>query len=92
MNSKFGKLWGGWCSNDPLGFYGEGLWKNIRRSWGMFFSHTRLEVGDGSKIRPLHDLWCRDKALTETFPELYSITCMKDASVVVHLELSSCSH
>jgi len=40
----------------------------------------------------LHDLWCGDKALTEAFPELYSIACMKDASVVVHLELSSGSH
>jgi hypothetical protein len=26
--------------------YGVGLWKNIRRGWGKFSSHTRFEVGD----------------------------------------------
>jgi hypothetical protein len=30
-----------------------------------------------------------EKALKEVFPDLFSITCVKDASVAVHLELSS---
>jgi hypothetical protein len=28
-----------------------GIWKNIRRGWGMFSSHIRFEVGNASKIR-----------------------------------------
>jgi hypothetical protein len=47
-DSKFGSSWGGWSSNDPLGSYEVGLWKNIIRGWGKFSSHTRFEMGDGS--------------------------------------------
>jgi hypothetical protein len=25
VDSKFGSLWGGWCSNEPLGSYGVGF-------------------------------------------------------------------
>jgi hypothetical protein len=31
MDSKFGNLWGGWCSREPIGAFGVGLWKNIRK-------------------------------------------------------------
>jgi len=31
MDSKFGSLWGGWCSLEPAGVFGVGLWKNIRK-------------------------------------------------------------
>jgi hypothetical protein len=34
-------------------------------------------------------VWCREKALKEAFTDLYSIVCLKDASVAIHLELSS---
>jgi hypothetical protein len=56
----------------------------------MFSSHTRFELGDGSKIRLWHDVLSWEKALKEAFPILYSIAYMKDAFVAfVHLELSS---
>jgi hypothetical protein len=42
---------GRWCSNEPLESNMVGLLKNIRRGSGMFSSHTRFEVRDGSKIR-----------------------------------------
>jgi hypothetical protein len=75
VDSKFGSSWGGWCSNEPLGAFGVGLWKNIRRGWEKFSSHTRFEVGDGSKVRFWHDLWCGDMALKEAFLDLYGIAC-----------------
>jgi hypothetical protein len=31
VDSKFGSLWGGWCSREPVGPFGVGLWKNIRK-------------------------------------------------------------
>jgi hypothetical protein len=43
-------------------------------------------VGEGSKIRFLHDQWCRDMALKEVFPVLFGIAHKKDASVADHLE------
>jgi hypothetical protein len=55
VNSKFGSSWvGGWCLMSLLG-QEVGLWKNIRRGWGKFSSHTRFEVEDGSKVSFWHD-------------------------------------
>jgi len=49
-------LSGGWCSCEPVGAYGLGLWKNIRKGWGIFSGFTRLEVGDGVWTKFWHDL------------------------------------
>jgi hypothetical protein len=87
VDSKFYSLWGEWCSNEPLGSYGVGLWKNIRRGWGSFAGHTTFEVGDGAKVSFWHDLWYGDKALKEAFSDLFPIACAKDASEAAYLEL-----
>jgi hypothetical protein len=55
----------------------------------MFSSHTKFELRDKSKIKFWHNVWCGEKALKKAFPDLYNIACMKDASVAIHLELSS---
>jgi hypothetical protein len=31
VDSKYGSLWGGWCSFESGGALGVGLWKNIRK-------------------------------------------------------------
>jgi hypothetical protein len=69
-----------------LGVYGVCFWKNIGKGWGKFCSHTRFDIGDGSKIRFWHDLWCGDLALKEAFPILFGIACTKDTFVVAHVE------
>jgi hypothetical protein len=51
LEAKYGSIWGGWHSNDTTGSHGVGLWKYISREWHVLFSHTRLDLGDGSKIR-----------------------------------------
>jgi hypothetical protein len=45
-------------------------------------------VGDGSKVRFWHDLWCGDTALKDAFPGLLGISCVTDASVATHMEFS----
>jgi hypothetical protein len=47
VDSKFGSLWGGWCSLKPPGAFGVGLWKNIMKGWEKFLGLSRIEVGDG---------------------------------------------
>jgi hypothetical protein len=47
VDSKFGILWGEWCSLDPVGAFGVGLWKNIMKGWETFLGFSRFEVGDG---------------------------------------------
>lgn len=38
------------------GTFGMGVWKHIRRGWGMFSKFVRFEVGDGSKVSFWHDV------------------------------------
>jgi hypothetical protein len=86
VDSKYGSSWGGWCSSEPIGAYGVGLLKNIRRGWGKLCSHTKFEVGDGSKVRFWHDIWCEDMAVTDAFLVLFGIACAKDALVEAHID------
>jgi len=58
--------------------------KHIRRGGGGGY-----EVGDGSKIRFWHDLWCRDQPLKESFSELFSIPCCKEAWVADNMQFSN---
>jgi hypothetical protein len=78
-----------WVGSVQISLLGQMEWGFGRTSKGVkgCFQVTRFEVGDGAKVRLWHDLWCRDKALKEVFPNLYGIACAKDASVAAHLEL-----
>jgi hypothetical protein len=64
------------------------LWKNIRRGWEKFCSHTGFEGRDGSDVRFWHDLWYVDTALKEAFLFLFGIVCAKDASIAALMEFS----
>ena len=33
----------------------------------LFFRHTKFELGDDSKIRFWHDVWCVETVLKEVF-------------------------
>jgi len=43
--SKYGSLWGRWCSLEPVGAFGVRVWKKIRKGWDSFSSLTRFVVG-----------------------------------------------
>ena len=66
--------------------YGVGLWKNIRRGWEKFHSHTKFEVRDCFKVRFWHNIWCEDIAHKDAFPVLLGIACTNDAPIVVLLD------
>lgn len=63
------------------GAYGVGLWKHIRRGWEVFSRHTRLHLGEGTRIKFWYDTWCGNGALKDTFPLLFRVTSDKDVSV-----------
>jgi hypothetical protein len=85
VDAKYGCGWDGWCSLDPPWSHGVGLWKNIRKGWSFFCSHTRFILGHGLRIRFWHDVWYGEMTLKEAFPVLYGIACYKDALVAAHL-------
>lgn len=37
----------------------------------------------------MHDLWCGERVLKETFPEVYSVALYKEASILDNMETSS---
>jgi hypothetical protein len=53
----------------------------------LFKGFTRLLVGDRRRISCWHDLWCGDTVLKVTFPVLFGIACIKDASVMDNKEV-----
>ena len=79
---KYGCDWGGWCSSSFFGPYGISLWKNIRRGWHSLSRFIMYEIGDWSKVHFWLDCWCGTSLLTIRYPELYRISCSKEASVV----------
>jgi hypothetical protein len=81
VDAKYGFTWAGWCSLDPPRSHGVGLWKNIKKGWSLFSSHTRLVLGDGSRIRFWDDVWGGEMPLKEAFPSLYDIACDKNSLV-----------
>jgi hypothetical protein len=89
VDAKYGSSWAGWCSLHPHGSHGVGLWKNIRKGWSLFSSHSRFILGNGSRIRFWDDVWCGEMPLKEVFPGLYDIACDKNSSVAAHLILES---
>jgi hypothetical protein len=92
VDAKYGSTWAGWCSLDPPGSHKVGLWKNIKKGWSLLCSHTRLILGNGSRIRFWDDVWCGEMPLKEAFPVLYDIARDKDAHVVDHLVVVSGSY
>jgi hypothetical protein len=87
-----GVFGGGWCTCIHTGVPGVSLLKNFCLGWEIFSRHTRLVIGDGTRVRFWHDRWCGDTYLKDDFPVLFSITHEKDASVVANVGLLGGSH
>ena len=86
VDAKYGSEWGGWHSIDTVGPHGVGLWRYISKGWRVFSSHTRFNLGDGSKIKFWDDVWCKEASLKEAFPGLYNIASAKDASIANNMD------
>jgi hypothetical protein len=57
--------------------------------WRNFKRHFRFDPGDGSKISFWEDVWCWETSLKDSFPRLFSITSLKEASIADNVERSN---
>ncbi|KAG2723320.1 hypothetical protein I3760_02G165000 [Carya illinoinensis] len=81
VDCRHGRTWGGWCTRDGNAPYGVGIWKHIRRGWGVFANRTRFLVGEGTGIKFWRDIWCGEAALKDAFPTVFHVACEPEASV-----------
>uniref|UniRef100_A0A2N9HXJ9 Reverse transcriptase domain-containing protein n=1 Tax=Fagus sylvatica TaxID=28930 RepID=A0A2N9HXJ9_FAGSY len=68
----------------------ESLW---RAGWDVFSQHTSYKVGDGSRIRFWHDIWCGDSPLRHQFPILFQLARAPESRVsdIYHFQGSTIS-
>ena len=81
ISLKYGVEEGGWCTRDVLGRNGVGLWKAIRKKWGLFDGRVAFHLGNGQRVKFWKDKWCGDATLYTFFPALYVIVDSKDDCV-----------
>ena len=83
IEKKYGSDWG-WGADGvkklsgPLGI---SLWKSIRWQWPTFSKPLWFDVGDGTREKFWHDVWCGDYPQKEFLPESYCIIRSREASV-----------
>ncbi|RVW98940.1 Transposon TX1 uncharacterized 149 kDa protein [Vitis vinifera] len=81
ISLKYGVEEGGWCTRDVMGRNGVGLWKAIRKKWGLFDGRVAFHLGNGQRVKFWKDKWCGDGPLCESFPSLFSMSMSKNAWV-----------
>ena len=86
---KYGCEWGGWCSSSSSSPHGVSLWKNIRKGWHSLSRYIMYDIGDGSKVLFWLDCWCGSSSLVARYPELYRLSCSKEASVADLMRFSN---
>ena len=87
-----GEVWeqmGGWCTTFVAGPYGVSLWKFIRWEWLTFSLYLQFDVGDSSRLKFWHDMWCGDSPLKVVFPKLFNICLNMESSVAELMQLSN---
>ena len=92
IDSKYGGQGNFWVSNRVNTPHGVSLWRHIRAGWDVFSQHISYTVGDGSRLRFWHDMWCGDLPLRSQFPSLFQLARAPEASVadLCHFQGTNC--
>ena len=51
ISLKYGVEEGGWCTRDVMGRNGVGLWKAIRKKWGLLDGRVAFHLGNGQRMK-----------------------------------------
>ncbi|RVX17977.1 LINE-1 reverse transcriptase-like [Vitis vinifera] len=70
---KYGQEGHGWRTKEVCGPYGVGLWKEIMKEAD--------KVGKGTRVLFWTDKWCGNEALSQTFPQLFTLAGHKNDKV-----------
>ncbi|RVW50024.1 Retrovirus-related Pol polyprotein from transposon RE1 [Vitis vinifera] len=78
---KYGQEGCGWRTKEVCGPYGVGLWKEIMEEAEWCWESMDLKVGKGNRVLFWMDKWCGNEALSQTFPQLFTLAGYKNAKV-----------
>ena len=74
---KYGQEGCGWRTNEARGIFGVGVWKEASWCW----DNIEFKVGRGTKVKFWTDHWCGNVALSQNFPQLYTMAVFRNAMV-----------
>ena len=78
---KYGQEGCGWRTKDGCGPYGVGLWKEIMKEADWCWESIVFKVGKGTRILFWMDKWCGNEALSQIFPQLFTLASNRNAKV-----------
>ncbi|RVX18007.1 putative serine/threonine protein kinase IREH1 [Vitis vinifera] len=78
---KYGQEGCGWRTKEVCGPYGVGLWKEIMKEADWCWENMDFKVGKGNRVLFWTDKWCGNEALSQTFPQLFTLAGHKNAKV-----------
>ncbi|WMV42603.1 hypothetical protein MTR67_035988 [Solanum verrucosum] len=70
-----------WCANEVTIPYGVSTWKTIRSFSTKLAGNIKLRIGNGAKILFWKDVWVRQEALMQSFPDLFSFCSNPDITL-----------
>ncbi|RVW13630.1 LINE-1 reverse transcriptase-like [Vitis vinifera] len=78
---KYGQEGCGWRTKEVCGPYGVGLWKEIMKEADWCWESIDFKVGKGTRVLFWTDEWCSNEALSQTFPQLFTLAGHRNAKV-----------
>ncbi|RVX23795.1 LINE-1 reverse transcriptase-like [Vitis vinifera] len=76
---KYGQEGCGWRTKEVCGSFGVGLWKEIMKEADWCWESIEFKVGKGTKVLFWTDKWCGNEALSQTFPQLFTLAGHRNA-------------
>jgi hypothetical protein len=90
VETKYSRMWGGWCSNVVHENKGWGYGRILGRAGRSFFVILNLRLVMTLELD--FGMMCDVEVLKVNFLNLFSLACCKDAFVANHLQFSNYSH
>ena len=78
---KYGQKECGWRTKEVCGPYGVGLWKEIMKEADWCWESIDFKVGKGTRVLFWTDKWCGNEALSQIFPQLFTLAGHRNAKV-----------
>ena len=78
---KYGHVGFGWRTKEARGTFGVGVWKDILKESYWCWDNIEFKVGKGTKVNFWTDQWCGNEALSQAFPQLFTLAAQRNASV-----------